>query len=75
MPLSYQSRRRLALLILLVGMPLYVVAAVTLVNLFDRPPVAVEVLIYVVLGFLWILPFRAVFRGVGRADPDKRETE
>ncbi|PKP82267.1 MAG: DUF2842 domain-containing protein, partial [Alphaproteobacteria bacterium HGW-Alphaproteobacteria-2] len=50
-------------------------AAVTLVNLFDRPPVAVEVLIYVVLGFLWILPFRAVFRGVGRADPDKRETE
>ncbi len=75
MPLNYRSRRRLALLILLVGMPLYVVAAVTLVNLFDRPPVAVEVLIYVVLGFLWILPFRAVFRGVGRADPDKRETE
>lgn len=75
MPLSYRSRRRLSLLILLVGMPLYVVAAVTLVNLFDRPPIAVELLIYVVLGFLWIVPFRAVFRGVGRADPEKRETE
>ncbi len=75
MPLSYRNRRRLALLILLVGMPLYVVAAVTLVNLFDRPPIAVEFLIYVVLGFLWILPFRTVFRSVGRADPGKRETE
>lgn len=75
MPLSYRNRRRLALVILLVGMPAYVVAAVTLVNLFDRPAPAVEVLIYVVLGMLWILPFRAVFRGVGRADPEKRETE
>lgn len=75
MPLSYRNRRRLSLVILLVGMPLYVVAAVTLVNLFDRPPIAVELLIYVILGFLWILPFRAMFRGVGRADPDKRGTE
>lgn len=75
MPLSYRNRRRLALVILLAGMPAYVVAAVTLVNLFDRPAPAVEVLIYVVLGMLWILPFRAVFRGVGRADPEKRETE
>ena len=38
MALSYRTRRRLSLLILLVGMPLYVVAAVTMLNLFDRPP-------------------------------------
>jgi len=71
MALSYHSRRRLSLLILLVGMPLYIVAAVTIVNLFDRPPFWLEIVVYVLLGFLWIMPFRAVFRGVGQTDPDK----
>lgn len=71
MALSYRARRRLSLLILLVGMPLYIVAAVTIVNLFDRPPFWLEIVVYVLLGFLWIMPFRAVFRGVGQTDPDK----
>ena len=71
MALSYRARSRLSLLILLVGMPLYIVAAVTIVNLFDRPPFWLEIVVYVLLGFLWILPFRAVFRGVGQTDPDK----
>ena len=71
MALSYRARRRLSLLILLVGMPLYIVAAVTIVNLFDRPPFWLEIVVYVLLGILWILPFRAVFRGVGQTDPDK----
>lgn len=75
MALSYRTRRRLSLLILLVGMPLYVVAAVTLVGLFDRPPFWAELLIYVALGFLWALPFRAVFRGVGQPDPEKTRAE
>jgi hypothetical protein len=70
MTLAYKTRRRLSLLILLVGMPAYVVLAVTLVNLLDRPPVWAEFLLYVVLGFLWILPFKAVFRGIGQPDPD-----
>lgn len=70
MALSYRTRRRLSLLILLVGMPLYIVAAVTTLNLFDRPPFWLEIVVYVVLGFLWIVPFRAVFRGVGQTDPD-----
>lgn len=70
MALSYKARRRLSVLILLVGMPLYVVVAVNVINLFERPPVWLELLIYVALGFLWALPFKAVFRGVGKADPD-----
>lgn len=73
MALSYRARRRLSLLILLVGMPVYIVAAVTVLNLLDRPPFWVEVLVYVVLGVVWILPFRAVFRGVGQADPDENK--
>jgi len=70
MALSYKARRRLSLLILAVGMPLFVVAAVTVVNLFERPPVWLELVIYVGLGIIWVLPFRSVFRGIGQADPD-----
>ena len=70
MPLSYRTRRRLSLLILLVGMPLYVVAAVTVVGLIDRPPFWLELAVYGGLGFLWMLPLRAVFRGVGQPDRD-----
>ncbi len=70
MALSYKARRRLSLLILLVGLPLYIVAAVTVISLFDQPPFLVELLIYVVLGIVWALPFKAVFKGVGKADPD-----
>lgn len=68
--LSYKARRRWALVILLIGLPLYIVVAVTLVNLLERPPIWAEVAIYVALGFLWMLPFRFVFTGVGQADPD-----
>lgn len=70
MALSYTARRRWALVILLVGMPIYVVAAVTLVGWIERPSFLVELLIYVALGVLWALPFRFIFRGIGQADPD-----
>ena len=69
--LSYKSRRRLSLLILLVGLPLYIVSAVNVITLFDRPSILVEVLVYVSLGVLWAFPFKYVFRGVGQADPDQ----
>ena len=72
MALSYKARRRWALAILLVGMPLYVVAAVNLVDLFDRPPILVELAVYIGLGVLWILPFRVIFRGIGQPDPDAK---
>lgn len=75
MALSYKARRRWALVILLIGMPLYVVAAVNVVGLFERPSFLVELAVYVVLGFLWALPFRFVFRGIGQEDPDKEKTD
>ncbi len=70
MALSYRARKRLSILALVVGMPLYVVAAVTVVGLFDRPPFWLEILIYVGLGFLWILPLKRLFLGVAQPDPD-----
>ncbi|MDW3222917.1 MAG: DUF2842 domain-containing protein [Paracoccaceae bacterium] len=70
MPLSYKARRRLSLLILLVGLPAYIIIAVTLVNWMERPSIWLEVLVYLGLGILWIIPFKYVFRGIGQADPD-----
>ena len=69
--LSYKARRRLSLLILLVGLPLYIVVAVNVIALFDRPSILVEVLFYVSLGVLCAFPSKYGFRGVGQADPDQ----
>jgi hypothetical protein len=75
MGLSYTARRRWALAILVVGLPAYVVVAVTIMSSLDRPPVWLEFLVYVALGVVWALPFRAVFRGIGRPDPDAATKE
>ncbi|MFN4128640.1 MAG: DUF2842 domain-containing protein [Paracoccaceae bacterium] len=70
MALGYKARRRLSLLVLLIGLPAYVVVAVSLVNWIDRPSIMVELGIYVGLGLIWILPLRPIFLGVGQPDPE-----
>ena len=70
MALSYKARRRLSVVVLLVGLPIYIVVALNVVALFDRPPFLLELAIYVVLGIVWVLPLKAVFKGIGQADPD-----
>ena len=75
MALRYKTRKRLSLLVLVFGVPLYIVMAVTIMNWLypdplTRPSVGVELLIYAALGILWAIPLRAVFRGIGQADPD-----
>ena len=72
MTLSYKARRRWALVILLVGLPAYIVTVITVLNWLNRPPFWMELAVYLILGILWALPFRFVFRGVGQADPDAR---
>ncbi|MCM2561418.1 DUF2842 domain-containing protein [Lutimaribacter sp. EGI FJ00015] len=73
MSLSYKARKRWSLVILLIGLPLYIVAAVTVVNMLERPPIWAEFLVYVALGVVWALPFRFIFRGVGQPDPDDND--
>ena len=75
MALSYKSRRRWSLVILLVGLPLYVVVAVTVIGWFDRPGFLLELAVYVCLGVLWVVPFRSVFRGIGQSDPNRNRIE
>lgn len=71
MALSYRARRRWSMVILLAGLPLYIVIAVTVLGWFDRPGFLAELAVYMGLGILWVLPFRSVFRGIGKSDPDR----
>ncbi len=66
--MSYKLKRRLSLFILIVGLPLYVILIVNLISSFDRPNFLVELLIYLLSGIVWALPFRSIFRGVGQAE-------
>jgi len=75
MALSYKARRRWSLVILLVGLPAYIVTAVTIVNWLERPPLVVELFVYIALGVVWAFPFKSVFRGIGQADPDAPSKE
>lgn len=74
--MGYRARKRLALLILLVGLPVYVVVAITLdnwlVTLWGPPPFVAELVIFVALAFLWILPCKGIFTGIGQEDPDDK---
>jgi hypothetical protein len=75
MALSYKARKRWSLFILLFGLPAYIAAAWFVLSLFDRPSLWVELAVYIALGMVWAVPFRAVFLGVGKADPDAAEDD
>lgn len=73
MAMTHRARKRLSLLILAVGLPLYIIAVWILLNWIDdtfgRLPILAEMALYIVIGVAWALPLRAVFRGVGQPDP------
>jgi uncharacterized protein (DUF983 family) len=70
MALSYAARKRWSLVVLLVGLPVYVVVAVNVIDLFDRPSLWVELLVYVGLGMVWALPLKSLFKGIAQHDPN-----
>ena len=73
MALSYKSRRRWSLAILLVGLPAYIIAALALVSLFERPSVLVELTVYIGLGVVWAIPLKFIFKGVGQSAPEDED--
>ena len=75
MALSYKARRRWSLVVLLVGMPLYIVAVINVLAWLGRPSILVELAVYIVLGVIWVLPFKFVFRGVGKEDPEGADAD
>ena len=68
--MSYKLKRRLSLLILVVGLPVYVVVIINLISSFERPNFLVELLIYLLSGVVWAFPLKSVFRGVGQAEEE-----
>ncbi|MEO0664122.1 MAG: DUF2842 domain-containing protein [Pseudomonadota bacterium] len=78
MALSHKAKKRWSLLILVVALPAYIIAAVTLMSGFrglfgEAPPILLELAVYIVLGVIWAFPLKKVFLGVGQADPDAPE--
>ncbi len=78
MALAYKTRRRLALLALVVGLPAYIVAAVSVVmwaeGRWGQMPWWGSVLVYLGLGLIWAAPLKPVFTGVGQPDPEHRDS-
>lgn len=80
MALSYKARRRWALVVLLVVMPLYIIIAAAIMSragtwFLDMGAIGkvLQFFVYVILGVAWIFPFKRVFLGVGQADPDAND--
>ena len=74
MALSYKARKRWSLVILLVGLPIYVVVTVSVINWLypdplTLPPPLVQVGIFLGIGLLWAFPLKFIFKGVGQEDP------
>ena len=61
--MDLKSRKRWSLVVLLVGLPLYLVAAWYVTNLiydrWGRMPLILEFAVYVGLGIVWVLPSRS----------------
>lgn len=70
--MDLKSRKRLSLLILVLGLPAYIIVAVSVVNWMDarwgRQPIWIELLVYIGLGLVWILPLKRIFTGIGREE-------
>ncbi|SMO36343.1 DUF2842 domain-containing protein [Paracoccus laeviglucosivorans] len=70
--MDLKTRKRWSLVILLIGLPLYIVVAVTLMNWLDarfgRQPILIELAVYAGLGILWAVPFRRMFTGIGKGE-------
>ncbi len=68
--MKFETRKKLAAVTLLVGLPIYIGVALWVVSLFDRPSILVELLVYIGLGVIWAFPLKRLFLGVGKPDPN-----
>lgn len=73
--MTFKARKRLAIFILVVGLPIYIVVAGSIMSMMlnqeIRFPWPVEFLVYVILGIGWAFPLKWVFKGIGQPDPDQ----
>ena len=73
--MTYKGRKRLAIWILVVGLPIYILIASTIMSVMLNQEVRfawpIEFIIYVGLGIGWVFPLKWVFKGIGQPDPDQ----
>ncbi|SFS14867.1 DUF2842 domain-containing protein [Yoonia litorea] len=73
--MTYKARKRLALFILVIGLPIYIIFAAGIMsgmmNNQIRFPWPVEFVVYILLGIGWAFPLKWVFKGIGQPDPDQ----
>ncbi len=70
MALSYKARRRWSLVVLLVGLPVYIAMVWFALSLLEGWSIWVQMGVCLALSIAWAFPLKAVFLGVGQADPD-----
>lgn len=70
MKMTYRTKRLLALLILLLGLPLYAVLVISGMAFLVNLPTFVELFLYVFFGVVWVIPLKVIFRGIGQSNPD-----
>ena len=70
MALSYKSRKRWSLFLLVVWLPVYIVIAITLLGYVGDLNKFIAIPIYAILGVAWAVPFKFIFTGIGKEDPD-----
>ncbi|MFO8127611.1 DUF2842 domain-containing protein [Yoonia sp.] len=72
--MRYKARKRLAIFVLVIGLPVYIIVAATIMsNMMTQEvqlPLVVEFFVYVALGIGWAFPLKWVFKGIGQPDPD-----
>lgn len=75
MKLSIKTKKLLSAVVILIWMPLYVFLAIPILSNLPRLPILIEVAIYILAGIIWVLPFRFVFLGVGKAAPEDENAQ
>lgn len=56
---------------MMVYITLYAFLAAGVMAMWERPSVLVELALYMVLGIVWILPLKPLFKWMGRGAPDR----
>ncbi|UZD92560.1 DUF2842 domain-containing protein [Cognatishimia activa] len=76
--MSHKAKKRWAIIILVIGLPVYMILASVLATTFlgwlGRPSLLLELVIYIALGVIWVFPLKNLFMGVGQAGPDDEES-
>ncbi|MFA8442312.1 DUF2842 domain-containing protein [Yoonia sp.] len=72
--MTFKARKRLAIFVLVIGLPVYIAIAATIMsNMMSQQiqmPKTIEFLVYLLLGIGWAFPLKWIFKGIGQPDPD-----